>query len=312
MNPQDTAVSPKSKRPLFIIIAIIFAVVIGVGGTFFYLRNQESTFLQQGEEAVAAQNYKEAITFFNQAMAVQPEMVRQFDNAAMRGRGLAHFGDQNYQAAIDDFTISLNTTPDDSELLLAKANSHFTLQQYDAAISGFTAYLDVEPDDIAARMSRAAAYEKIGDETAAFADYDAALNTTPTLLQPRLIRLASFVANQDDAAILAESAEILTIDDAQYEPYFQSGLVYLRNRQDADAIANFQQATEADPTVATPLAHLAYVYALTEQFEVAEETANAALAIDDQSAMAMAVYGAVLLHSGDEAAGLEALNTAVS
>src|SRR5262249_27774362 len=77
-------------------------------------------------------------------------------------RGSAYLELKDYSNALKDFDKAVSLGDDGSRLHLKKARSHYGLGQWDAAVKEFTATINVDPRCAAAFEGRALAHEKLG------------------------------------------------------------------------------------------------------------------------------------------------------
>jgi tetratricopeptide (TPR) repeat protein len=283
ITPSPSKEKGRRNRGILLgIVAILLIIAIGVASLFFYLRSQETAWLSDGQAASTDGEYPEAILAFNQAMAIQPAWVRQHDAEAVAARGLAYLGDGNHRMALEDSTVALATTPDDSDLLLARAQTYMGLGDLQAAIDDLTRLLDLVPQRTDALALRAAAYLKLGDREACMSDCETAIAQ----------------------------------DAIQAEPYLYRGLIHLHFRRDADALIDLSHAVELDDTPndirGRALVARGLVFLLTDDSATAGADAQAALALAPDSALAQALLGAASADGDDSARGLEMLNQAIS
>lgn len=294
---------------------------------FTTLRNQENGHFTAAQAAYVADQHNEAITLFNQALAVQPDFVRQHDEAALRGRAFAHFGDENYQAAIDDVTAVLAQNPDTANapldpapetvqnrqnLLQLRADAYLATGQFEDGITDLDSLLAQNPDDINLLILRARANDALNNQEAALADYEAIITQDPTLLEPLLWRFNYLQANvAPQAVILAAAEAIMSADESIGAPFLLRGRSLLDERQDEAALADFEAAAADDATRLDGLAWQGVVHLLNERSVEALARADEVLA-EAEHPLAVAVFGAASVAQGDEVNGMEALNTAVS
>lgn len=303
--------NPSSRRLVIIAAAVVLLLIGSAAGTFLYLRSLEQNSFEQGQTLLDSGDYAAAITAFNEAMAIRPDFVRRYDAEALAGRGLAHLGDANYQAVVDDLTAVLDTNANQADLLAARAEAYQQLGNDATAVDDYNAALKLSPDQPDWLAARAAIRLRQGDASSAMTDYDAALALDDQLIEPHLVRLRHAAALGQSATVMTEAETLLQLDDTLAEPYLYRGLVHLHYRHDAEALADLTRATELDAELAAAYTGLAQLYWQQQAYPAAREAADSALAIDEQAALALAVRGAVLVHDGDEA-GLADLNTAVA
>jgi tetratricopeptide (TPR) repeat protein len=101
-------------------------------------------------------------------------------SSAFELRGKIHLAQQNYTAAVDDYTKAIYSFTGDgkggsSYLYVCRAEIKTSLKQYKDAINDFVTALNLDPDNGLALWNRAAAYHYNGDYKLAADDYTAAM-----------------------------------------------------------------------------------------------------------------------------------------
>ncbi len=308
----ETKTSGGKSNKVVAVVAILLVVgALVLGGMFFYLRGQEEKYFTEAQAAYEAGNFHEAIDLFNQAMAVQPAFVRQYDQAALSGRALAHLYDENYQAAIDDATAVLAHNPTEINLLFARAQAYEGIHDFENAVADLTIGLEEDPQNPELLTQRATLYAVLGDDALAEADYEALLAIDPNQSWPRLQRLARLARDGQTEAVVTEAEAIIAIDDTLAEPFKQRGWVLLQSRNDLAAMADFERAHELNNNDAEALLGQALIHQLNERAAVALDLSATILQQDDDP-LAQAIHGAVLVSLNDPVIGMDELNNAVA
>lgn len=256
---------------IIIIIAILGAVGAGLG-LFVLPRNAEKAALAAGQAALDGGDFDAAVTHFHEAQAVRPESAHQLTDEVLAGRGLAHLGAQNYQAAVDDLTTALAADGGNEALLAARAEAYTALGEHDKAIADVSQLIgasvngaSVNGASVDLYLQRAALYEMTDASAETQADYNAILTLDPANSTAADAALALAVATGEEDAILAAVEDRLAIDkdsdiptgSGQAEAFLQRGLLALANRQDTQALADLTAALEIDPENKTVTAALA-------------------------------------------------------
>ena len=120
---------------ILVVVAILIVVAASATGLLVYLRNQEATLLSAGYAALSAGDYEDAIQSFNQALAVQPDQVRQYDDEVILARAQAHLGLGELEAAIEDLSHLLALDPNQTDLLLLRGAAYLDLGNREAGLA---------------------------------------------------------------------------------------------------------------------------------------------------------------------------------
>ncbi|MDR3341696.1 MAG: tetratricopeptide repeat protein [Treponema sp.] len=121
--------------------------------------------------------FNEAIAFYTHILAMDPDNT--IKSLIYKHRGMAHFARSHYEAAIDDFTQSLELDPKSYKAFYYRGVVRAVLQQFIEAIDDFTRSLDINPYQSFCRYRRGLTYYHIDDYPQALADCEAALALEP-------------------------------------------------------------------------------------------------------------------------------------
>jgi|GEM_PF-2546581 len=126
--------------------------------------------IQRGVTLNQAGQFAAAITFFNNALAADPNNL-----LALSHRGTSHFNLGNFHDAINDLTHA-NRIADGNEfsVLFWRGASYFNIGFHAEAVADLTGALALQPDNINALEFRGRAHEAMGNHAAAVADQAAA------------------------------------------------------------------------------------------------------------------------------------------
>lgn len=117
---------------------------------------------------------------------------------------------------------------------------------------------------------------------------------------------ASLLANQPTNAIRF-AREALTFDRNLAAAYYVAGCGYLRLRQFEEALQNFQPCRDLDPTVAAVSYQIARAQAELRQTEAAIAAYQETITLEPEHAVAHYALGQLLIRSGQQDAGMEAI-----
>jgi tetratricopeptide (TPR) repeat protein/V8-like Glu-specific endopeptidase len=188
-----------------------------------------------------------AIQDYNQA-------VRLNQNPAVRGilllaRGTEYLGQDNYKAAIADFTTVLQANSRDSTALYFRANAHNSLQQYPQALADLATVVQVEPNFADAYFLRGIIYVDTKQPQLALNN----LNKSFTLIQadpskkyilPRLYgnRSGAYYLLKNPAKAEAEANQAIELDPKSGRALYYRGLVKADRGDTASALRDLEAA----------------------------------------------------------------------
>ncbi|GHV82203.1 (p)ppGpp synthetase [Spirochaetia bacterium] len=132
-------------------------------------------------QALSAHNknrFSEATALYSRILEMNPNNT--IIALIHKHRGMAHFAQSQYDAAIEDFTQALIFDAESYKAAYYRGIVKVVLQQYQDAIEDFTFSLKLHPYQSFCQFRRAQAYYHIGDLPQALADCEAALVIWPT------------------------------------------------------------------------------------------------------------------------------------
>jgi tetratricopeptide (TPR) repeat protein len=146
----------------------------GVGSAFSGGLEQAKT----GLSALAAGEYQQAITHLTEAIDSN-ELPEEQAHLFYTARGYAKAAEGDFQAAIDDYTLSLTKHPGFAAAVYNRGNAYFHQHQYDLAIGDYSKALEADVTDAKALNNRGAAWFKKGNLQSAMANFTMAMAITP-------------------------------------------------------------------------------------------------------------------------------------
>lgn len=236
-------VTAVAKRILCIITLLCLSCILNAQINYPHLIN--GTHL-----ALSKENYKEAISELNQAIALRPDNFEPYYL-----RGYAKYCLEDFSGAINDFEKARTINPLYIKAFLHHGFCNMQMKNYGEAIRDFEDGLKIDPFDTDLFIARAAVYLQIGQYEKAIADYDFALGFKPELSPATRSNMALAYVNRgiakahlkqyDDA--LADLDKAFHYDFLNAEIPFRRGLVQLQRGADAIATADFAKALKLDP-----------------------------------------------------------------
>ncbi len=173
-------------------------------------------------------------------------------------------------------TLMLSKAP----VLFHRGNAHVRTEDWDEAIRDFTLTIESLPDEINAYLNRGNAFQKQGLLDNAVLDYDEVLKRQPEHL-PALLGKASALdlqARFEEALITYE--KILSLDPHSAHAYNNRGNVYFKRGDIDRAIEDYTRAIKLDSTVIEPRKQRAQCYMKRQRYADAVKDYTTAIRID--------------------------------
>ena len=216
-------------------------------------------FLEKGNQAYTDNNLKEAIRFYDEAIAKDSAFVDAWNN-----KGLVQMKQAKYDEAIYSFDRAVEYKPDYGEALLNNARANLAVHQHFAALEQIAQLAKVWPDTSVLYFTQGLIHSEMGDDDTALADF--------------------LLASKLDST----NAEI---------PVNIANIFYHRHQSD-NALKYLQEALKLDANQPHAYNILAMVYAYEEQYEEALQAINTAISLDNHDAYFVNNKGFILLRHG--------------
>lgn len=140
-----------------------------------------TTHYNRGMERLQAGDLPGAITAFSRVIEFDGK-----DADAYNNRGVAYSGQKNYDAAVADFTRSIEAKPTDAAYN-NRGGIYFALKRIDEAIADFSEAIKIKPS-AESYADRGLAYAQSGKEDLGLADYERAIQLNPKFGRTYVLR----------------------------------------------------------------------------------------------------------------------------
>ena len=138
-----------------------------------------------------ANNDQEAIERYTQAIKLNPQMFRAYNN---RGNAYRRKGDND--RAIADYDKAIELNPDYTRAYNNRGNAYRRKGDNDRAIADYDKAIELNPDYTRAYNNRGNAYRRKGDNDRAIADYDKAIELNPDYTRSPITTAAMLTAEK--------------------------------------------------------------------------------------------------------------------
>lgn len=297
-------------------------------------------FLIRGNEALAQQNYREALRLYGEALVIDSCYVPALNNS-----GIVQFEQRHYTQAILLYDRALICAPDDYDATLNRSNAfyelgelyraeddllylkkkhadsatihfrlglvHAKMKQFSQAVEDFTRTLTLDPGQVEALVNRGTTYYYLGQPDRAVSDLRLALQKDPeeALAYNTLALVAIKQDSLDKAMEMVQSALAFDPD----EPYFLNNLGFIQLLQGniREGRENIDYSIARDPSNAWAYRNKGYYYFLQGRYNDALRLYDRALREGDFVELIHTYRGDALLAAGDTAEACRAWEKAV-
>ncbi|PIQ49843.1 MAG: hypothetical protein COW03_03020 [Cytophagales bacterium CG12_big_fil_rev_8_21_14_0_65_40_12] len=282
-------------------------------------------FFLMGNEELKAQNYKEAIRLYTEALDKNPLFKEAYNN-----RGVAYFKTLRFAEAINDYTYAIlqvdpdytdayknrfeaslasgnfkralddadflrKTFPDSAYTYFYKGLALTELKRFDEAISEFQKSYELDAANVEAVVNQANAYYMSDRYTEAKQLLQKAIGMDAS--EPNIYNTLSLIASQENdfEKALEFANEAIALD--RLNPYFNNnrGYIYLNLGELEKAEADINLGIKADPRNPWAYRNKAIFYFKSENYDAALRNIEQAALYDDTIPLLNYYWGAILL-----------------
>lgn len=201
-----------------------------------------AAYLQRGLLLFDRQKYELAITDFTEAHRLNAKDVWPVANRAM-----AHYWLHEIAGAQSDLAMATQLDPANPVSARVRGMIAGSKEEWPAAIDAFTSSLKSAPNDTFSLMHRAAAYVASGKNEAALADTDAVLGLGSDSSELRLLRANILKAQGKSEAVIAEAEALQRSKPHDALAQVTAARIFSAQHQRDRALAAFQAALATKP-----------------------------------------------------------------
>ncbi len=136
--------------------------------------SQVAILVKKGIGKVKESDYHQAVSFFNEALTLDP---RSYDSLVNRGWTFRQMG--NLERAINDYSSAIKIQPTKPQVYLNRGWCQKRLGKYDEALDDFNKAIEIDPRYINGYRNRGSLKLKMGDYPGAIADFNQLLLLDP-------------------------------------------------------------------------------------------------------------------------------------
>lgn len=194
--------------------------------------------LLEGQKAMEAGNYEQALSAFDRALAIKPDANIYFS------RGVIYSLQGLPEKTLEDMDQALELGLDSNNIPHAhkfRGEVHFELDNFPEALEDFSQALLHTPDDFRTLYNKALCYKYMGQLSPAIEGLDQALKYNPRNDQA-WFQLCLIYSNLKEHARASESySQVLTVNSEYAEAYWRRGLERTNLGQNELAIQDFDE-----------------------------------------------------------------------
>lgn len=280
--------------------------------------NHSGTWIWLAASSARNEEWSEAITGLQKAIAIRPGAARQyqalgrpvaekaisfFDRQQQRGqtspnlfrqRGLAYQFLGKHDEAIVNYTAALDADPGHHETLIRRGQVYSSLNDHLAAAKDFSEVIDVDQANDAARYCRAISLLAQGKIAQAHADLSVAIKIAPKHPGYHVLLAELNQKSGNVPGVLAAYDQAVLLDPTDAITYRRRGAVHLSAQNYLNAISDFTHSLELRPHQVELLVQRGSAYLKAGEDGLAIEDFELALTHNDKLVKAYSGRAAVL------------------
>lgn len=199
--------------------------------------NQAQQWFYQGLQEAKAGDLMAALTFYGQAIKLQPDYYDYWFN-----QGLTLFHLQRFEEAIAAYDHALSLKPDFAKAWYNRGGVLGELGDFDGAIASFDQAIAFKPDYQEAWASRGLALLKLGLIWEAISSYEQALTLQPEDQETWYYRGVALGIVEQFAEAIASYDQALEIQPDYHEVWIDRGVVLFNLKRWSEAVESWDQA----------------------------------------------------------------------
>ncbi len=260
--------------------------------------------LLRGNDALAQQQFAEAIRFYEGALAIDSCFVE-----ALNNWGTALYRQKDYAHAAERYTQALNCNPQYLSALLNRANTWFGLKQYARSLTDAQQAANIN-DTLPAYLLSGMACVALGKYDDAKRYFKRAIAADPEQVEAKvnLAVVLYYLAEYDNAESILQ--ELLQKNATEAEAWNTMGMIALARERWDEALKYFEESIRLSRN-AHYLNNRGFARLMKGEPDKALEDINAGMVLDPQNAWAYRNKGIYYLLAGDAAAAIRLMEQAL-
>jgi tetratricopeptide (TPR) repeat protein len=209
----------------------------------------------KGQYALSTKDYANALTYFNNALAIDSTYV-----SALSGKAVALNSLSDYADAVSAADQALALKPSDQNALNARAYGLFMLGRYAEAATAYDAFIEVQAGRPDAYCNQGYSYKMLNNSASALVSYDKCTAQDPGIVdgwnQKGLILMG--LGRYQEALAAYDRATQITVKNA--EVWNNKGLAFVALGKYQDALQCFNKALGLKPDFSEALKNKESIY----------------------------------------------------
>ncbi len=197
-------------------------------------REEAQAAAEEGEQAIAAKDYEKAFAAYTKLLQYGSQDPYQRAVAVLMGytgRGQALGGMQEYDAAIEEFKLATDQSPNFTPALIARGQMFLEAGAAGEALPDFQAAAKQDRANVQAQFGLGKSYVMLGYAQQGITPLTRVITADPQNAEAYRLRGTAHAGVLKVQEALADLQEAIALNPQDYEAYYTLALVYLREEQ---------------------------------------------------------------------------------
>lgn len=221
------------------------------------------------------QHYKQAISFYRKALAIQPNVP-----SVRRDLGLALFKTGDLRGAIQEFGILLKSQPGDFQLVTLTGMAHYGVGEYKEAVPWLKDAAAVDKQNLPLRLALAHSCLWSKQYDCVMSTYHEILELNPNSAEADMIAAEALDEMKDNEGSTKLFREAVKANPKEPNVHFGLGYLLWTQKQYPEASSEFEAELANDPNHAQAMEYLADSYIQMSQIDHAQPLLEKAEKLD--------------------------------
>ena len=237
--------------------------------------------INQGLEAANQGDFEQAESLYSEAIH-SGELSGKSLAYAYRVRGNLHYGNAQYNNAINDFGKAIELNPEDEVALNNRGSTWFVLGNFDKAVSDYSKSLKINPNKAQTFHNRSLIYFELQEYKLSIEDSNKSLELREANVDAYINRGSSWFAlgNLDNA--IRDYSSALNVDPTNANAYYNRSVVFTELNQLDNAMGDIDQAVYYNPQDPGVYAHRAQLWKALNEIEKSKKDYQIAITYADK------------------------------
>lgn len=163
-------------------------------------------------------------------------------------KGTKNVSENEYDRALQDFTISIKMNPDNAKVYINRANIYGLKQQFNLALNDYSKAIELDKTDYQTFFNRGITYSLMKQYKNAATDYSTTLEMKPDFIDAKRNRAYVYADDGNFEQAITELNQLIEREPQNADYYFYRGYSYYKTGQLKLALTDNSEAIKYKPT----------------------------------------------------------------